>query len=264
VIRRDINGLRYYQFASLSSEPVLHGVFSRLGGVSRGPFASLNLSASVPDDPRAVTENRRRFYAALGVDPNLAIRAVQVHGARVAAVNWDDLAVVQQATDGLLTATPGLPLVMAFADCTPVLLYDPVRRAVGMVHAGWRGMLAGICQAAVEGMVAAFDCDPADIRASLGPAIGPCCYEVGPDVVDSVARVFSSADGLLRSPNKDRSFLDLWAANELALRQAGISQIERAGICTACHVDEFFSHRAERGRTGRFGAMIMLDPCGAD
>ncbi|NOR81938.1 MAG: hypothetical protein GQ526_00410, partial [Ardenticatenales bacterium] len=143
VIRRDINGLRYYQFASLSAEPVRHGVFSRLGGVSRGPFASLNLSASVPDDPRAVTENRRRFYAALGVDPNRAIRALQVHGARVAAVNSDDLAVVQPATDGLLTATPGLPLVMAFADCTPILLHDPVRRAVGMVHAGWRGTVAG-------------------------------------------------------------------------------------------------------------------------
>jgi copper oxidase (laccase) domain-containing protein len=206
VIRRDINGLRYYQFASLSAEPVRHGVFSRLGGVSRGPFASLNLSASVPDDPRAVTENRRRFYAALGVDPNRAIRAIQVHGARVAAVNSNDLAVVQPATDGLLTATPGLPLVMAFADCTPILLYDPVRRAVGMVHAGWRGTVAGICQAAVDGMVAAFGSDPA----------------------------------------------------------AGVSQIERSGICTACHVDEFFSHRAERGRTGRFGAIIMLDPCGAD
>jgi len=255
MIQHNVNGLCYYRFASL---PILHGVFTRLGGVSQGPFASLNLSVSVPDDREAVMENRRRFYAAVEVQASTAVRTIQVHGARIAVVGPADVAIVQQSTDGLVTATPNLPLVMAFADCTPIMLYDPVRGAVGMVHAGWRGTVAGVCQAAVQAMVGAFSCRPADIRAAIGPAIGPCCYEVGPEVEKAVAAAFGRTDGLFRPGPSGRPHLNQWAANERALRQAGVRQIEHANCCTACHVDQFYSHRAEAGRTGRFGAIITM------
>jgi YfiH family protein len=260
MIQNNVNGLVYYQFESFPSRRVLHGVFTRLGGVSRKPFDSLNLSISVPDDHEAVMENRRRFYAAVGTSRSLAVRTIQVHGTNVAVVGPTDVAVVQSATDGLVTATPNLPLVMAFADCTPIMLYDPIRGAVGIAHAGWRGTVAGICQATVRKMVDSLGCSPADIRGAIGPAIGPCCYEVGPDVIGAVQAAFGEVDALFRPhpAQGDRLYFDQWAANELALRRAGVQQIERADICTACRVDEFYSHRAESGRTGRFGAIIAL------
>lgn len=258
MIRQQAGEIPYYQFESFPAERVLHGVFTRLGGVSRPPFASLNLSVSVPDDRHAVMENCRRFYAAVGVAGSAAVRTVQVHGTRVAAVGPDDVDVVQQATDGLVTGHPNLPLVMAFADCTPVFLYDPVRGAVGAVHAGWRGTLAGICQAVVQEMVDSFGCRPADIQAAIGPAIGPCCYDVGPDVAAATVAAFGESEGLCWAGGDGRYVFDQWAANETALRRAGVEQVERADLCTACRVDEFYSHRAENGLTGRFGAIIML------
>ena len=258
MIPHNVNGLRYYQFESIPTGRVLHGVFTRLGGVSQGPFASLNLGVTMGDDLTAVKENRERFFAAVGVDPSKAVRTIQVHGARVAAVGPSDVAVMQQATDGLVTATPNLPLVMAFADCTPIMLYDPKRQVIGIAHAGWRGTVAGVGQAAVQQMHSAFGCDPADILAAIGPAIGPCCYEVGDEVFREVANSLGRADELFQAGQGDRLHLDQWAANEFALRQAGVTHIEQAGICTACHVNEFYSHRAEAGRTGRFGAIIML------
>ncbi len=258
MIQKNVNGLRYYQFESFPSEQVLHGVFTRLGGVSQKPFDSLNLSVSVPDDHQSVMENRRRFYAVVGVDRSAAVHTIQVHGAHVAAVGLSDVKVVQPATDGLVTDTPNLPLVMAFADCAPIMFYDPVRCVVGISHAGWRGTVAGICQATIAKMVDVFGCRPADIRAAIGPAIGPCCYEVGHDVLDAAKKSFGEIDGLIVPGRGGRLFFDQWAANELALYRAGVREIERSDMCTACHVDEFYSHRAEGGRTGRFGAIIAL------
>jgi YfiH family protein len=261
MIRRTVDGLVYYQFSSLLDDRVFHGVFTRLGGVSGQPFASLNLSVSVPDDPSDVAENRRRFYEAVGIGQDQAVRTVQVHGARVAAVEPADVAQVQQATDGLVTDSVDLPLVMAFADCTPIMLFDPMRGAVGIVHAGWRGTVAGVCQAAVTKMVDAYKSSPTDIVAAIGPAIGPCCYEVGPDLVEKVTAVLGTSDTFFCTVGKGsnkRIHFDQWATNEYALRQAGVQMIERAEICTACHVGEFYSHRAEGGQTGRFGAIIGL------
>jgi hypothetical protein len=258
MIRYQIHGLTFYRFSSLEDSRIKHAVFTRLGGVSEEPYSSLNLSLSVPDRREEVMENRRRFYAAMDVDPEQAVRAAQVHGARVAVVRAADRDVQQTGTDGLITDEPGLALVMAFADCVPVMLYDPVRRAVGIVHAGWRGTVAGVCQAAVRQMTAALGCCPTDIRAAIGPSIGPCCYQVGPDLVEAVTEAFGRSDGLFVGASGGGLHFDQWMAVELALRQAGLRQIEQSGICTACRVDEFFSHRAEGGRTGRFGALIVL------
>ena len=258
MIAKHVNGLTYYQFESLSPERVRHGIFARLGGVSRGPYAALNLSLSVPDEPEAVAENRQRFYAAMEMEPDSAIRTVQVHGARVAAVDAGDVRRVQPVTDGLVTRTSDLPLVMAFADCVPILLFDPVEEVVGIAHAGWRGLVRGIGQATVRCMEEAYGCRASNVRAGIGPAIGSCCYEVGPEVVEAFRVTFGEMRPLFRTNSSGACHLDLWAASETALRLAGVEQIEHACLCTACHVDEFYSHRREGGQTGRFGAIIAL------
>jgi YfiH family protein len=261
MIRKEYNGLCYYQFESFSSDWISHGIFTRLGGVSRKPFNSLNLSISVPDNEKAVMENRRRFYQVFNVDRTQAARVVQVHGARVDRVDTTNRMKTLPGTDGIVTDTIDVPLVMAFADCVPVMLFDPVVRAVGMVHAGWRGTVAGVCQAAIKCMVESFGSRPGDIQAAIGPSIGPCCYEVGPDLVDAVSDsdALNGTEGLFQPGKTHRLHFDQWAANERALRQAGVEKIERSDLCTACHVDEFYSHRAENGKTGRFGALIMIN-----
>jgi hypothetical protein len=160
--------------------------------------------------------------------------------------------------DALITDRPEVTLFLRFADCVPILLFDPKRRVVGLVHAGWRGTLSKIVAATVHAMVAQYGCRPADIQAGIGPSIGPCHYAVGPEVVAQARAAFpGKADDLL-VPVNNHYHLDLWAANACALRATGVEQIDVSRICTACHTDDFFSHRGEQGRTGRFGALIGL------
>jgi YfiH family protein len=159
----------------------------------------------------------------------------------------------------MITDRPGAALAMRFADCTPLLFHDPVQGVVGMAHAGWRGTVQGIGAAVVRALSRSFGCKPANIQAGIGPSIGPRRYQVGAEVVEAVRTYFGTTDGLIRRDAADGSaYLDLWAANRLDLERAGVEQIEVAGICTAEHTDEFYSHRAEHGRTGRFSAVIAL------
>ena len=164
---------------------------------------------------------------------------------------------VQPASDALVTAAPAVPLLMRFGDCAPVLLFDPVRRAVGMAHAGWRGVVAGVVGATVQTMTERLGCDPAATWAGVGPTIGPCCYEVGSEVAVAVEAACPPGADVVRAVN-GRTHLDLPAAVRAQLRAAGVEQVEDACLCTACRVDEFFSHRADRGRTGRFGVVMGL------
>ncbi len=257
------DGLVYYQFESWRG--VTHGVFTRQGGVSVEPFASLNLGGNVGDDPQAVRCNHERMYAALGVDETRVSSVWQVHSAEVILANepvpgqrW-----ITQA-DSMIANRPGVVLSMRFADCTPVLFRDPVRGAIAMAHAGWRGTVQGIAAATVRAMTEAFGSRPADIQAAVGPAIGPDCYQVGEEVVAAVRAYFGTADGLIRrDPGDGSAYLDLWAANRLDLQRAGVEQVEVAGICTASNTSDWFSHRAEHGRTGRFGAVLALDEKGS-
>lgn len=251
-------GLIYYQFALW---PVLkHGVFTRHGGVSRAPWSSLNMGGNVGDDPKAVRRNHELMYAALGVDESLACTVWQVHSADVILATrpvrgrrWLALA------DAMITDRPGAALAMRFADCTPLMFHDPVQGAIGIAHAGWRGTVQGIAAATVQAMSRSFGCKPANIQAGIGPSIGPRRYQVGEEVVDAVRAHFGTTDNLIRrDPADGTAYLDLWAANRLDLERAGVEQIEVAGICTAERTDAFYSHRAEHGRTGRFGAVIAL------
>lgn len=252
------NGLAYYQFESLPE--VKHGVFTREGGASAAPWHSLNLGGNVGDDPQAVRQNHVRMYAALGVDGERACSVWQVHSADVILANgpvqgrrWLALA------DAMVTDRPDTPLSMRFADCTPLLFHDPVRRVIAMAHAGWRGTVLGVGSNTVRAMQQAYGCRPADIHAGIGPSIGPDRYQVGEEVVEAVQDYFGTTDGLIRRDASDgTAYLNLWEANRLDLYRAGVEQVEIAGLCTATRTDEFFSHRAEKGRTGRFGAVMVL------
>jgi YfiH family protein len=179
LLRQDSNRLVTYRFESLAVEGLVHAVFTRLGGASRGPFATLNVGHTVGDDETAVAENHARIFSHLGLTCDRVVTARQVHGNRVAVVTAGDAGRVIPTTDGLVTDTPGLALMLRFADCQPILLYDPVHHALGLIHAGWRGVAEGIAYRAVETMQAAFGSRPQELLAGLGPAIGSCCYTVG-------------------------------------------------------------------------------------
>jgi hypothetical protein len=148
---------------------------------------------------------------------------------------------------------------MRFADCVPILLYDPVQGVVGLAHAGWQGTVKGIATSAVEAMQARYGSRPVDIRAGIGPSIGVHHYAVGAEVIARVRESFGEAAASFLPETNGAVQFDLWAANRFLLEQAGVFQVEVAGLCTACHPQDWFSHRAQNGRTGRFGALIALN-----
>jgi hypothetical protein len=167
--------------------------------------------------------------------------------------------------DAILTDQPGVTLFMRFADCVPILLFDPTRRVIGLVHAGWQGTVRKIAAAAVENMEEQYGCRPAHLLAAIGPSIAAHHYPVGGDVIQRVLSAFGddAASLLWKSPdNSDNDQngvkFDLWAANRLILEQSGVHQIELAGLCTVCNPEDWFSHRGEGGKTGRFGVLIGL------
>jgi YfiH family protein len=256
--RNERNGLIYYTFDLWAG--LKHGVFTRHGGVSAEPWSSLNLGGNVGDSPENVRCNHERMYAALEVRGERACTVWQVHSADVIIANtpvrgrrW------LAAADALITDCMDVPLSMRFADCVPLLFFDPVRGVIGIAHAGWRGTVQGVGSNTIRAMARAYDSRPEDIQVVIGPSIGAANYQVGEEVVKAIDMNFGSVDGLISRDARDgTAYLDLWAANRLDLERAGVQQIEVAGICTAERVDEFFSHRREKGRTGRFGAVISL------
>jgi YfiH family protein len=258
LLRQDRDGLVTYRFESLSTAGLSHAVFTRLGGISREPFATLNVGRSVGDDAVAVAENHARVYAHLGLTADRVTTAGQVHGNHVALVKAGDGGRLFPNTDGLVTTQPGIALMLRFADCQPILLYDPVHHALGLVHAGWRGIAQGIALRAVEKMQDLFGSHPAELIAGLGPAIGPCCYTVGHDVAAAMGYALPDWSQVMTPKGDDAWRLDLPAANAQQLTAAGVCTIEQAGLCTATHNDEFFSHRADQGRTGRFAVVALL------
>jgi YfiH family protein len=241
-----------FQFANLSTiAGISHAITTRHGGVSSGRCESLNVSYSVGDAAENVDENLRRAAEAIGSPREELFAAYQVHGREVALVDAETP--TRPRCDVLITHSTARTLMLRYADCAPVLLADPKRKAVGVVHAGWRGSAVRAAGAAACALVDAFGSNPKDLIAGIGPAIGPCCYTVGADVVDA----FADRTHLLRD-----SKLDLWQANREALLEVGVpdDQIEVAGICTQCHAERFFSHRANKGApAGRFAALIKIE-----
>jgi purine-nucleoside/S-methyl-5'-thioadenosine phosphorylase / adenosine deaminase len=212
---------------------------TRLGGVSEPPFDSLNLGILTEDEPGAVAANRIRLATALGLDPERVVFALQVHGTRLIDHSEPPEEGLPEG-DGHLVREPGLaPLVLA-ADCLPVALYG--RDGLAMVHAGWRGLGEGILGAAAEAVDAS--------AAAIGPGIGPCCYEVGEEVLGTFVDLRDIADGRM---------LDLPEVARRRLAEAGVERIESAGLCTSCERELFFSHRRDHGRTGRQAGIAWIE-----
>lgn len=242
---------------------ILAGVSCRHGGVSPSPFASLNLGFRVDDDAAHVRENRRRFARQAGFTLAHAIQPHLVHGTEVRVVDRrlaGHGAVDAEepfAADGLVTATHGLPLLITTADCMSVFLAEPQGRAIALVHAGWRGLLDGVVQAAVRRLEQAMGVAAADLAVAVGPCIGPCCFEVE----WPLARRFQGrfGEGVAR-PGKDaeHAWLDLPGALQEELQGLGVGDPLPRPPCTACEPARFFSHRGEGGRTGRMLAVAQL------
>ena len=252
-----LDGLPAYQFEAWSDQPCLaHAIFTRHGGISRPPYATLNLSRAVGDDPSAVEYNHARIYRALDITHAQVAQCHLVHGSAVRVVSAQGAGQWHGHADGMVTAQPGVMLSMRFADCLPILLHDPRRKAVGLVHAGWRGTLQNAAAAAVRAMVEELGCAAQDIIALIGPSIGPCCYEVGSEVVQAFTAALPEMAPIVLHRDGHRMHLDLWQANYQQLRAAGVGQVFNMALCTACHHDLFFSHRGDGGRTGRFGVVI--------
>ncbi len=246
----------------LIGAPFVHGFTTRAGGVSAPPFETLNLGGKWGDAPSAVSENRRRLEVAVG-GPIAVAR--QVHGANVVRVRASDdrAAVAGTEADGLCTDDAGVVLGVFVADCVPALLADPRTGACAAVHAGWRGTVAGVLPAAVRALAAEFGARPAELRVALGPAIGPCCFEVGPEVVAAFEALWPDARGrgiVLPSPRgaPGKANVDLKAANRSLLERAGADPgaIDAGPECTACERARFYSFRRDGNATGQMMGVV--------
>jgi YfiH family protein len=258
----ECGGLKSYTFDIFPRTGLVHGLYTRQGGVSPAPWSSLNLGGTVGDERANVVENRRRIFAAVDRPVESIFDVWQVHGTHAVASRIPrPLDGAHQQADIILTDQPAITLFMRFADCVPILLYEPRKRVVCVAHAGWKGTLARAAGAAVAAMIETYDCCADDILAGIGPSICRRCYEVGAEVVAAVRTAFNGSAGSIMEPRGERMHLDLWEANRIALVDAGVQarNIEVAGLCTAENTDLWYSHRAEKGRTGRFGALLALE-----
>jgi len=250
------NGLRYFQFDSLRTR---HAIFTRHGGVSPEPWGSLNVGGTVGDDLVRVKKNRLLSFEALNCTPDSIFDVWQVHSADVVCANAPrPVDESYRQADIILTDRPHVTLFMRFADCVPILVHDPRNGVIGVAHAGWIGTLRDVATSTIHAMHNQYGTNPADIVAAIGPSIGPDHYEIGADVILQVMQKFGDESELVLKSHNGKIHFNLWEANRLLLERAGVDQIEVSCICTACNTSDWFSHRAEKGRTGRFGALISL------
>lgn len=251
-------GLTFYRNEAWSE--LRHGIFTRHGGVSESPWHSLNLGASIGDDLEAVRENHARVYRAADVNGGRAVSCWLVHSVDTLVVtgNSEGNGKLRKA-DAIITDQPDTPLVMRFADCVPLMYYDRSKRVIGMGHAGWRGTVKGMAAKVARMMQKTYACRVEDIEVIIGPAISRRNYRVGEEVACQAAAYFGEgADVIWRDPADGSPYLDLWRANQRDLERCGITDITILDICTYDNTDDFYSHRAENGATGRFGVVMSL------
>ncbi len=279
-------GVPYLSFPVLSQFPFLkHGFSTRLGGVSRGILASMNFgsdSGPYQDSTENVQENYRRIAKALGVEVRSMVISKQVHKTNIRRVTEEDcgkglfLPRDYDEIDGLITNRPNITLVTKYADCVPLYFVDPVKKAIGLTHSGWRGTVAGIGRITIEEMKNAYDCKTEDIIAVIGPSICRKCFEIGEAVAKEFERAFPNYKENILTPIKPSAVsvskdgvtplqeskyqCDLWSANKAVLLQAGLNaeQIHISGVCTGCNSKLLFSHRKTQGKRGSLAAFLSL------
>jgi YfiH family protein len=252
-------GLEYYSFSSFP-EGVTQAVFTRKGGTSQAPWDSLNMGSTVGDDLTCVRENKRRALSVLNRPFDSVYDVWQVHGDAVLVTDEPrPHDVPHPPADGIITQNPEVTLMMRFADCVPMFLYDPTLKVIGLVHAGWQGTVNKVVGNAIQTLIHQFKCNPVNIYAGMGPSI--CCqhYPVGQNVVDEARKVFSNTFDQVVKPLSEQMHFDLWAANAITIREYGVTNLEISEICTICDEGRWFSHRRDHAKTGRFGAAIALN-----
>ena len=263
------NGVLFLTYPKLEETGMVkHGFSTRMGGVSEGIFASMNLSFSRGDDDENVRENFRRIAKALEVEPDSFVFSQQTHTTNVRKVTLEDKGkgvtkpLDYRDVDGLITNVPGLCLTTFYADCVPLFLVDPVHRAIGLSHSGWRGTVGKIGQVTLRKMQEEYGTCPADVIAAIGPSICQDCYEVSEEVILEFQRAFDKKywDSLYYKKENGKYQLDLWRANKVVLEEAGVrkEQIAVTNVCTSCNSEVLFSHRASNGRRGNLAAFLAL------
>lgn len=270
-IRLTGQSVPFFTFPILTDTGIVrHGFSTRMGGVSKEPYDTMNLSFTRGDRQEDVAENFRRIGDAIGLPPDRMVMAAQTHTTNIKIVTDDHAGegVTRSRsfadTDGLVTNTPGLCLVTSYADCVPLYFVDPVRRVIGCSHAGWRGTVGGIGPKTVAVMSEHFGSRPEDIRAVIGPSICADCYQVGEDVADRVKDALGWREDtgqFLRPDGQEGKYrLDLWALNRYLLQNAGLAaeHITVSGLCTRCNHHLLFSHRHSGERRGNLCAFLAL------
>jgi YfiH family protein len=255
--------VRYLESEEFLKDPsILHGFCTRIGGVSGGPFATLNVSPREGDPPEQVRENWQRLASAFGIPCEQFFVVNQVHGEQFLVIE-DALScrsLENRRVDAIVTDKPGVAIGIKTADCAPVLLFDRRNKAIAAVHAGWRGTALGIAGKAVRVMAENFRTRPEDLSAVIGPSIGPCCYEVDEPVFEAMSRLGDTGRVLRPGKREGRWMFDLPLANRIQLERAGMQpgRIFTSGLCTCCRADLFFSHRRDGAKTGRHMNFILL------
>ena len=270
-LRRTGNNLWHGKFSTFPENLVTHAVSTRLGGVSKEPFDSLNLALHVGDLPADVIANRKRFVQSLGFTLSDIVTPNQVHGEKIFRVDenyrgcgCENYADSIPETDALITNVPDLPLMLCFADCVPIFFVDVENCAVGLAHGGWKGTLKKIAAKTLLKMSDEFGTRAEDCLIGIAPSIGPCCYQIGGEVVERCKVAFPKNHGELLIERDGKIFLDLWRANVLQLLEVGVPEenIDVANECTCCQSHWYFSYRAAQkkffDRTGRIAALIAL------
>lgn len=269
VVLRERNGVPYLAFPALEESGIVSHAFStRLGGVSEGKFATMNLTFTRGDRPEHVMENYRRMAAALEVDAERMVLSWQTHTANIRKVVEEDAGKGitkerdYQDVDGLITNVPGITLVTFYADCVPLYLVDPVKRAVGLVHSGWKGTVKRIGQAAVDAMGREYGTRPEDLIVCIGPSICQDCFEVGEEVVREFREAFDPSyhTELSYKKGSGKHQLNLWRANQIIFEEAGVRRenIHTTDICTHCNPEYLFSHRTTGNERGNLAAFLCL------
>lgn len=254
---------------------VRHGFTTRLGGVSQGIFSTMNLSFTRGDRKEAVEENYKRLAEALSVEYDSFVCSNQTHTTNVIRVGKEDVkecglsfcasgserAERYQDVDGMVTNEPGVTLITYYADCVPLYFVDPVHHAIGLSHSGWKGTAARMGKVTLEKMKQEFSSNPKDVICAVGPSICQNCYEVSEDVAQVFQKEFAGREEeILINKGNGKYLLDLWKANEIVLTEAGVlpSHLTVTEVCTCCHPDLLFSHRASQGKRGNLAAVLTL------
>ena len=269
-LKKAKNGVEYFSFEALEKyEGLINGFSTRIGGVSEGPYASMNLSFSrEPGNKEGVLENYKRMAKALGVKEDSFVLSYQEHSTNVRVVNKSDMGKGVSVErdyrniDGLITDERGITLGAFFADCIPLYFYDKEKQVIGLAHSGWRGTCKKMGAVMIDEMAKKFGTDAKDVIACIGPGICQDCYQVSEDVYEEFSKNFKSEDikSIFREDGEDHFRLSLWKANEIVLKEAGVlpENIFTSNICTACNQDLLYSHRIMGDIRGNMAAFLAL------